>query len=48
LRKQKRKTNFENPIDDKVILDLFSFVKKHLDREWSNIDKKLTEEGKIL
>ena len=48
LRKQKRKANSENPIDYKVILDLFDFVKNHLEREWSNIDKKLTKEGKII
>lgn len=48
LRKQKRKTDSENPIAWDVILDLFGFVKNHLKREWSNINKKLTEEGKII
>ncbi len=48
LRKQKRKTNSENPIDCDVILNLFSFIKNHLEREWSNINKKLIEEGKII
>ena len=48
LRKQKRKTDSENPIAWDVILDLVGFVKNHLKREWSNINKKLTEEGKII
>jgi len=48
LRKQRRKTEPENPIDSDVVIDLFGFVKKHLEREWSNIDKKLSEEGKIM
>ena len=48
LRKQKRKADSENPIDYKVTLDLFDFVKDHLEREWSNINEKLTKEGKII
>lgn len=50
LRKQKRKAisdEEDKKIDFKVIIDLFNFVKKHLEREWSNIGEKI-EEGKII
>ena len=48
LRKQKRKANKNNPINYTVVNDLFEFVKYHLERDWSNIEQKLTETGKIL
>ena len=41
LRKQKRKANKNNPINYTVVNDL-------LERDWSNIEQKLTETGKIL
>jgi hypothetical protein len=48
LRKQKRRSNHNNPIFFEVVKDLFNFVKGHLERDWSNIEQKLTREGKIL
>ncbi|HOL75159.1 MAG TPA: Bpu10I family restriction endonuclease [Bacteroidales bacterium] len=48
LRKSKRRSNDNNSIDYHVIKDLFDFVKTHLLRDWSNIEKKLKQEGKIL
>lgn len=48
LRKSKRRSNDNNSIDYYVIKDLFDFVKTHLLRDWSNIEKKLKQEGKIL
>ena len=38
----------DNPIDYEVVKDLFSFVKNHLERDWSDIKKRLETEGKIL
>ncbi len=48
LRKQKRRSNRNNPIYFEVVRDLFNFVKEHLERDWSNIEQKLKREGKIL
>jgi len=48
LRKKKRKTKELNPIDFGVVNDLFNFVRNHLERDWSKIEKKLLREGKIL
>jgi len=48
LRKEKRRSNKKKPIDFVVVKDLFRFVKYHLERDWSSIEQKLTEEGKIL
>jgi len=48
LRKQKRKTADSNPIDLSVVKDFFYFVKNHLERDWSSIEQKLRQEGKIL
>ncbi len=48
LRKEKRRSNKKKPIDFVVVKDLFGFVKYHLERNWSSIEQKLTEEGKIL
>lgn len=48
LRKQKRRSDRNNPINFDVVKDLFGFVKDHLERDWSSIEKKLSGEGKIL
>jgi len=48
FRKAKRRSNNNNSIDYLVVQDLFDFVKAHLLRDWSNIEKKLKQEGKIL
>ncbi len=48
LRKEKRKPNKKKPIDFAVVEDLFGFVKRHLERDWSTIEQKLAKEGKIL
>ena len=48
FRKAKRRSNDNNSIDYLVVQDLFDFVKTHLLRDWSNIEKKLKQEGKIL
>ena len=48
LRKQKRRSNNNNPIHFEVVRDIFNFVKEHLERDWSNIERKLKAEGKIL
>ena len=48
LRKEKRRSNKKKPIDFPVVKDLFEFVKSHLERDWSSIEKKLTKDGKIL
>jgi len=48
FRKAKRRSNDNNSIDYLVVQDLFDFVKAHLLRDWSNIEKKLKQEGKIL
>ena len=48
LRKEKRRSNKKKPNDFVVVKDLFGFVKYHLERNWSSIEQKLTEEGKIL
>ena len=43
-----RKCYSDNPIDYHVVNAFFNHVKLHLKRDWSNIEKKLTNEGKIL
>lgn len=48
LRKQKRRSNKNNPLYFEVVKDLFNFVKEHLKRDWSNIERKLTQQGRIL
>ncbi len=48
LRKGKRKNKIKHPIDTGVVLDLFEFVKHHLERDWCDIEQKLIKEGKIL
>jgi hypothetical protein len=48
LRKSKRRSDENHLIDYNVVQDLFDFVKAHLRRDWSSIEKKLKQEGKIL
>jgi hypothetical protein len=48
LRKSKRRSDENHLIDYNVVQDLFNFVKAHLLRDWSSIEKKLKQEGKIL
>lgn len=48
LRKSKRRSDENHLIDYNVVQDLFDFVKAHLMRDWSSIEKKLKQEGKIL
>jgi len=48
LRRQKRRTKRNRPIDFMVVKDLFRFVKFHLERDWSSIQQRLIREGKIL
>lgn len=48
LRKQKRRSNNNNQIYFEVVEDLFNFVRTHLENDWSNIERKLTQYGRIL
>ena len=48
LRKQKRRTSKYNEMAADVATDLFLFVRSHVERGWSNIEQKLSKEGKIL
>ncbi len=48
LKKQKRRSSVNHPIDNNVVIDLFNFVSSHLQRNWSNIENKLNKEGKII
>lgn len=47
LRKSKRKGE-PKPIDADVVYGLVCDIKNHLDRDWSNVKKKMEEKGKIL
>lgn len=47
LRKSKRKEEFQ-PIHSDVVLELVKEVKYHLTRNWSDVENKLRNEGKIL
>lgn len=47
LRKGKRKNN-NNPIFSDVIIDLAENIKSHLIRNWSDIEQKMTNLGKII
>lgn len=38
----------ENPIDFEVVYSLYNDVKNHLERDWSNIKKRLTTFGTII
>ena len=53
LRKQKRPKDKKsrkniNSIDEEVVIRLFEFVREHLERPWSDVKKKLEEEGTII
>ena len=47
LRKSMRKNGWEN-IDNKVVLKLFNETKEHLERPWSDVKTRLTNEGVII
>ena len=38
----------EDPLDPDVVIKLFRDVQRHLERDWSRVEKKLEEEGTIL
>ncbi len=49
LRKERRRKHGEsNPISADVVIKLFKDVKEHLNRDWSDIDKKIKEKGVVL
>lgn len=48
LRREKRRAESPNPIQYKVVLDLFGLVRDHLQRDWSRIEEKVAREGKVL
>ncbi len=48
MRKQKRRSVNLNAIQNDVILKLFIFIKEHLERDWSEVEQKLTKEGIII
>jgi len=48
LRKQRRKSSNVNPINFDVVQDLFHFVERHLERNWSDVREKVNKEGKVL
>jgi Bpu10I restriction endonuclease len=47
LRKSKRK-DAKQPIYADVLIDLVSLIKFHLERDWSDIQNKLSNHGKII
>lgn len=47
LRKSKRNEEFQ-PIHSDVVVELVEVVKYHLERNWSDVENKLRNEGKIL
>ena len=47
LRKSKRK-DLKQPIYADVLIDLVNLVKTHLERDWSDIQNKLSNHGKII
>lgn len=47
LRKTSRKDWFQ-PIYEDVLIDLIKEVEKHLSRDWSNVQNKLKNSGKII
>ena len=47
LRKSMRKNNWEN-IDNDVVLRLFKETKEHLERPWSDVKTRLSNEGVII
>lgn len=46
--RRKQPQGKEKPIDPDVVIDLFAYVKRHLERDWSDIERRLEMEGKIL
>lgn len=49
LRKSKRIKNQKlQPIDCNVVVALVNQIKGHLERDWSNVEKKMKETGQIL
>ncbi len=48
LRKCKRNSTTNNPIYTDVVIDLVDEVKNHLNRNWSDVSKKLNNTGKII
>lgn len=49
LRKSKRNSpNYNQPIFPEIVLDLFNEVKNHLERNWSDVENKLLNTGKII
>ena len=49
LRKSKRSApNYNQDIDNQVVFDLFEEVKNHLERNWSDVENKLYNSGKII
>jgi len=47
LRRQKHKRKPLNPIDARLVWDLFNLVKDHLEKEWWNPEKS-TERGRLI
>lgn len=47
IRKCKRR-DVINPIYSDVLCDLLDNIKNHLERDWSNIEMKLTQFGRII
>lgn len=48
LRKQKRRSNKNNPIYFEVVRDLFNFIMCRLERSQSCIDTSILKEGKVI
>ena len=47
LRKDNKKET-SNPIYSDVLIDLINYVKSHLERNWSDVENKLKNSGKII
>lgn len=47
LRKSKRKGALK-PVHSDVLIDLVTEVKNHLERDWSNVESKMKNQGKII
>lgn len=47
LRKSKRKDGWMN-IDENVVVKFFKEVQEHIERPWSNVERKMREEGIII
>lgn len=48
LRRAKRRGATPSPICVDVVIDLFEFVRSHLERDWSRVEEKMQLEGKII